>query len=103
MKIKFYISWERGMYYSEKELLEKVKETEKEFSADEKDEAFAEWLEYNYNPADIFFLTEEEKENIIQEYHEEVKERARQITFENLDVVELVYDTDSQFITEIEH
>lgn len=77
MTIKIYVNHCEENILTEKDFFERIV-CNKTKSIKENPEAFSEWIDYNKNlsSAEVFYLKEEEKEKIKQEYEQYAHNRA---------------------------
>ena len=80
MKIKMYVDWNAHTILNEKEFEEIV---QRDVNSREKDnDALNEFLEEKYYPSDIFYMLEEEKERVKEEWKKDCEEWIRTELFE---------------------
>ena len=68
MKVTVYANWGEEKIISEKEYKEKIEKSAKQYAASYAD--FADWLNNNYHPDDIWKMSENDRNTVKEEYRE---------------------------------
>lgn len=68
MKVTVYVNWHNEEVISKKEYEEKIEKEAKEYIESRAD--FCEWLNEHYEADSIWFMNEEERASLMEEYYE---------------------------------
>lgn len=73
--IKVWVNYSEEKVLSEKQYKETLEENNKDWYNDRS--VFDEWLSNNYTRYEIFYLTDEEKEELLEEFHDYCDSRSQ--------------------------